>query len=66
MKNPTSIQIAYHLTRRLRACKVPTDARTPYTDACLTDRARMALEDPMRELFFEHAGDIWVPTLKIK
>ena len=64
--NPTPIQIANHLAKRLKACGVPKDGKTPYTVNCLTDRAQRALEDKDRELFFEQVGDIWVPDIRLK
>jgi len=63
---PTKIQVINYLAKRLKACGVPENGKTPYTVECLTDRARIALEDKQRELFFEHVGDIWVPDIRMK
>lgn len=66
MKNPTPIEVANHLAKRLKACKVPKDGETPYTDECLMARSREALESDSRELYFSPVGDIWVPSLEYK
>ena len=63
---PTPIQVINYLAKRLKACGVPKNGKTPYTVECLTNRARIALEDNQRELFFEYVGDIWVPNICMK
>jgi len=67
IEHPTFQQVIHYLSQCMKKHGVPTKGvRIPYTDEAIINRARIALQDPMRELVFHKiSSTCYAPSVEI-